>query len=105
MLSQVASSVKSAAIPWRRGRVARFQFADRLGVLQRLEPSFHALKPQVEVPIPRHSVFLPERPVPCPVCRVDQSATPGGDDRLNPARVERRLRSPYGSFSSKFSAL
>ena len=45
-----------------QGCVARFKIADRLGVLQRLEPSLHSLKPcQIEgIIMLRHHVVLPE---------------------------------------------
>ena len=59
-----------------QGRVARLQIADRLSVLEGLEPPFHALKPcQIEGTIPCHCVVLPEKMVPCPVCGVNQSHT------------------------------
>jgi hypothetical protein len=32
--------------------------------------------------LPCHSVFLPERTVPCPICGVNQPHTPGGDRLL-----------------------
>jgi hypothetical protein len=50
-LSQVAQS-----------GVARLEVSDRLGIFQRLEPSFNSFKPrQIEGIMPCHCVVLPEK--------------------------------------------
>ncbi len=66
-----------------QGGVACLEIADRLGVLQGLEPAFHTLKPcRIEVTMPRHCVVLPEQTVPCPVCAVNSAETESFRDGL-----------------------